>query len=143
MPFQPAFMLRFDDFAREREAIRTVEDWTAFSRKWLDSSTWPTKTPEQYAEDQARKRGPLRLGGRSWSFFSDGLDLDPAARYELHDAVHRVGGPLVFPHMEGVPKEASAGWVQRCGYCEITTRELGDETCPRCGRRLHFANFTE
>ena len=143
MPFQPEFMLRFDEYTRQRDAVRTVEDWTALSRGWFDHSVWPRKTPDQCQQDQARKHSPVRIGGRSWSYFVDGLDLDPAARYELHDAVHRVGSPLVFPHMEGVLKEASAGWEQRCGYCEITTHELGDETCPRCGRRLHFANFTE
>jgi len=143
MPYQPAFLREYGAFARERAEVRTVEEWTAFSRRWLDSSAWPTKTPEQYAQDQARKRGPVRLGGRSWSFFSDGLDLDPVARYELLATVHRVGSPIVFPHLAEAPREAEAGWVQACGYCEMSTRELGDETCPRCGRPLYFANYTE
>jgi hypothetical protein len=143
MAYLPDFMRRFDEFARERDAVRTRDDWRALDRKWLDSSTWPKKTPDQYAADQARKHGPVRIGGRTWSFFSDGLDLDPLARYVLHDTVHRVGSPLVFGHRGDAPKEASAGWVQECGYCEITTHELGDETCPQCGRKLHYANYSE
>jgi len=143
MAYVPEFMRRSDEFARERDAVRTREEWRALSRKWLDASAWPRKTPEQCAEDQARKRGPVRIGGRTWSSFSDGLDLDPLARYVLHDTVHRVGDPLVFPQMADVPREAGAGWVQECGYCEISTRELGEETCPRCGRKLHFANYSE
>ncbi len=143
MPYLPEFMRRFEEFARERDAVRTLEDWQVLNLTWFDRSSWPRKTPDRYAEDQARKRGPVQLGGRTWRFFSDGLDLDPVARYELHDTIHRVGDPLVFPHLLATPREALAGWVQECGFCEITTDELGDETCPQCGRRLHYANYTE
>lgn len=143
MPFKPPFMQRFDEFTRERDQVRSVEDLEAFNRKWFTAAAWPTKTAEQYTQDQAHKRGPLKLGGRSWSYFSDGLDLDPVARYEIQFTLHQVGDPIVFPHMAGVPRDATAGWVQECGYCEISTRELGDETCPRCGRKLYYANYTE
>ena len=143
MAYTPAFMRQFDEFLRERDQVRSVEDWIAFNRKWLDSSAWPRKTPEQCVQDQALKHGPVRIGGRNWTFISDGLDLAPIARYALLDTVHRVGDPIVFPHMTAASRAASAGWVQECGYCEISTRELGEETCPRCGRQLYFANYSE
>ena len=86
-------MLCFEEFAAERRRVRTLEDWTAFAARWFDTSAWPLKPAEQRAAEAAHKRGPVRLGGRIWSYTTWVYDLTPEARYDANAELAAVRGP--------------------------------------------------
>ena len=133
----PEFMRRFDAFDADRRAVRTPADWRAFRDKWLDAAHWPMKTSEQRAAEARGKQGPVELGGRRWSYTTWVYDLTPEARYEYFLTLTTVGNPLLFMRGPDEPPTAPRrGWAQECPYCEISTAEIGDETCPRCQRLL-------
>src|SRR5262245_35505463 len=138
MAFMPDFFLRIHDFDHHRRSLRSEQDWIEFVQKWFPTDSWPLKSPQQLSEESIRKAGPIELGGRSWVFTSWVYDLDPEARYEYFWTLVMVGHPLVFPN-SGRPSSTDLtppGWSQQCPYCEISTDERGDPTCPRCGRLL-------
>src|SRR5256885_10714 len=97
MPFEPEFMRKLGAFRAERDSVRNLEQWQALSDKWLDTTGWPTKGPEQTARESAGKLGPVRLGGRLWSHTSLAYDISPEARYELIYTLKAVGDPIRFP----------------------------------------------
>ncbi len=137
-------MQRFSEFSAERQAVRTVEEWRAFCAKWFDLSAWPCKTSAQLASESLRKRGPIRLGGRQWSYTSWGIDLTPEARYEYCWTLHAVGDPLAFPHMKNRPTPPPGeSWAQECPYCEISTDQIGEEVCPQCSRGLVYVYVSD
>ena len=145
MAFEPAFMRRFAEFDAERRRVRTPEDWRVFASKWFDASSWPMKTPEQRAAESAHKRGPLRVGGRLWSYTSWVYDLSPDARYVYFSTLRRVGDPIRFPGSRagagGTAAGSDAHSAQECPYCEISTAEIGDDLCPQCGRQLVYEHY--
>ena len=140
-PFEPVFMQQFPEFDRERASVRTREQWIAFSRKWFDEKTWPRKTAEQMAADSQRKREAIRLNGRQWVYTQTVYDLSPEARYEYAFTLHDVGDRIRVPEIFAAAKKPEDGWCQECPYCELSTRDIGDEKCPQCGRRLVFAYY--
>ncbi len=79
---------------------------------------------------------PLRLGGREWIYTNSVYDISPEARYEYFYALRMVGAPFQFPTWKTSPKTADRGWRQECPYDEISTAEIGDPICPKCGRKL-------
>jgi len=40
------------------------------------------------------------------------------------------------PELAAATNRSGRGWRQECFFCEISTADIGDPTCPRCGRRL-------
>jgi hypothetical protein len=143
MPFTPEFMLHLDQFRKEREAVRTLDDWETFDKKWLDNTSWPTKTADVLREEGKRKRGPVSIGGRSWGFTDFNDDISPEARYEYFYTLATVGDPINFPDEKSVPKTADEGFRQECPYCEIWTDEIGDDVCPKCRRKLVFGRSSD
>jgi hypothetical protein len=143
MPFEPEFMKRLTEFAADRGRLHSVTDWVAFQGKWFDRSAWPEKSASQRAAESPNKRGPVQIGGRTWGYTSWTYDLTPEARYEYFATLHSVGDPIRFPHEAGIAKTAANGWRQECPFDEISTKELGDESCPRCGRRLQYVRYSE
>ena len=143
MPFEPEFMRRFSEFIAERRRVRSVADWRAFQGKWFDQSGWPEKSPSQRAAESLNKSGPVEIGGRTWGHTSWIYDLTPEARYEYFSTLHSVGDPIRFPDEARVAKTAENGWRQECPFDEISTDQLGDETCPRCGRQLLYVRYSE
>jgi hypothetical protein len=123
-------------FSAALAAVKSLEDWIKLQRKWFDTANWPKKTSSQLAEDSARKRMPLRLGGREWIYTNSVYDISPEARYEYFYALRMVGAPFQFPTWKTSPKTADRGWRQECPYDEISTAETGDPICPKCGRKL-------
>lgn len=87
--------------------------------------------------------GPVKLGGRSWSYTFGSYDLTPEARYEYCWTMAKVGSPLKFPHEAGRKKKPKEGWRQECPYCEISTDELGEAVCPKCGRELADVRYAD
>ena len=137
MRIVPEFMRRFDAFHADRRAVRTAADWRALRDKWLDAAQWPRKTNEQQTMEARGKQGPIELGGRWWAYTTWIYDVSPEARYEYFLTTATVGDPLQFPRGPGEPPTAPrSGWTQECRYCEISTAEIGETTCPRCGRPL-------
>jgi hypothetical protein len=138
MSIEPEFMRRLSEFRAERARVRTVDDWRAFTARWFDSTKWPKKSPAQLATESFAKRAPLDLGGRRWSHTTWAYDLTPEARYEYFAARHEVGLPLLFSVAED-----GRGVTQACPFDEISTPQIGDETCPRCGRRLLYVRVAD
>ena len=134
MSFVPEFMRDFERFDAERRSVDGAAAWRALEAKWFDTSRWPQKSSAQLAEESARKRGPLSLGGRTWSFTSWVYDLVPEARYEYFLTRSTVGQRARFP--ERAHAAAPAGCAHECPHCEISTNEPGGPECPRCGRAL-------
>jgi len=144
MPFQPEFMQRIEEFRAERERVRTLEGWLAFQKKWFDTSGWPVKSSEQLAAESLGKRGPFVLRGRTWGYTTLTYDLTPEARYEYTWTWHTVGDPIKFPHLKDRPTlPPGEGWEQECPYCEISTRDLGEEECPICRRQLVYVSYAD
>ena len=144
MPFQPEFMRKIEEFKAERERVRTLENWQAFQKRWFDTSHWPRKSRQQLATESLGKQGPFVLRGRTWSYSTTTYDLSPEARYEYSWTCHTVGDPLRFPHLKGRPEPPPGEWwEQECPYCEISTREIGEETCPQCRRELVYVYFSD
>jgi hypothetical protein len=143
MPYTPTFMDRFSDYARELGRVGSLSDWIAFTKRWFDSCQWPRKTPEQRSDESRNKRGPVELGGRTWSYTSWVFDLTPEARYEYFSALHLIGDPLKFPDQFTRPKRAADGWRQECPFCEISTDQLADDQCPKCGHPLLYVQYSE
>ena len=125
MPMVPEFMKRRAAFDREREAVRTMEDWNQFETKWFDSKDWPRRPPPE-------RREGLILGGRAWAPTFWVYDLAPEARYEYFFTLRTVGDAA----RGWRPEPGQEGWRQECPFCEISTGDIGDATCPQCGRRL-------
>lgn len=138
MQFIPEFMIHLDQFRKERELVRNIDDWKSFFRKWLDSRTWPVKSVDVLRIEGKRKIGPIQMGGRSWGFSNLNLDISPEARYEYVYTFSKVGTPIKFPKEKNDPKTADRGYRQECPHCEIWTSQIGDRVCPRCGRELVF-----
>ena len=138
MNFDPQFMLQRDLFYKERQAVRSLEDWRSFYKKWLDNSSWPTKPPELIREEGLKKLGPVLIGGRIWGFTSFNDDISPEARYEYVFTMKTIGDPLKFPHEAELPRTAAEGFSQHCPYCELSTNDVGDDICPQCGRKLVY-----
>jgi hypothetical protein len=141
MSLLPEFMRDFERFDAERNRVRDAEGFRALEARWFDTSSWPRKTPAQLADEAAHKRGPVQLGGRSWSFTSWVYDLTPEARYEYFRTRATVGDRVRFP--DRAQPTAGAGWAHECPHCEISTTDPGNDECPRCGRALidvHYAD---
>jgi len=138
MPFNPDFMLKPEQFQRDRKKVLSLDEWKAFYKKWLDTKSWPKKSPDVRREEGKRKRGPVWLGGRLWGFTNFNYDISPEARYEYFFALRTVGGPLKFPDEVELAKTAENGFYQECPYCEIATDQIGEEDCPQCGRKLLY-----
>ncbi len=140
MRFEPEFTIRSEEYGRDKERVRSIEDWRAFAKKWFNQSKWPKKDAGQIAAESSRrlKSGPLRLGGRTWSYTTHYYDISPEAEYEYSSTVWQIGNEICFPEGRNSPKRAEDGWCQECPYCEISTAELGEATCPQCGRKLIY-----
>jgi len=134
----PPYMDRFEAFDAERRRMRTVDDWIALRRQWLDDSAWPRRSPEQLAAMRRGRKQSFRLGGRSWMRTTHVFDLTPEARYELFVTYREFADPIRFPHLATLPKVTGSRWTQQCPACEIVTREIGSMTCPQCARRLVY-----
>ena len=105
----------------------------------------PLDQGQQRAVESAHKRGPLRVGGRLWSYTSWVYDLSPDARYVYFSTLRRVGDPIRFPGSRagagGTAAGSDAHSAQECPYCEISTAEIGDDLCPQCGRQLVYEHY--
>jgi len=112
MPLEPEFMKRHDAFDADRSAVKTVDDWEAFSARWFPTRDWPRKSAADLAAEAPRKRGPVALGQRKWWYTYWTYDLTPEARYEYFYTVATVGDPLRFPVAEvGVTEIDTSGAV--------------------------------
>lgn len=143
MPYVPEFMTQRDEYKRDKGSVASRQDWIAFSRKWFPVARWPRKGPEHAAMEPPRPWEPLHLGGRTWRRVSYAYDITPEARYEYISTKCTMGDPLKFPHEQNGPKTAAEGWRQECPYCQIDTSEIGDDTCPSCGRKLVFNRVSD
>jgi hypothetical protein len=142
--FTPEFMKAFDVFDRERRAIRTLEDWRAFQKRWFDHTNWPKKSKELITKEGIQKaKRPKVINGRRWSTTYFSYDLTPEARYEYCWTLTVIGAPLQSPNWNTAPRTVENGWRQECGYCEISTGSLGDDTCPQCGRPMYYAWYSD
>jgi len=139
--FQPPFMERIAEFDKERRQLHTLEQWRTFAAKWFDTAQWPMKSPEQQKRESSYKQGPFTLGGRQWGYTTWVYDLTPEARYEYFATLRGIGDPLRFPEATNAPRRPEDGWRQECPYCEISTSDLGDAVCPRCGRELIYESY--
>lgn len=143
MPFEPEFMLKPEQFRSDREEVRTLDDWKAFNKKWLIRISWPKKSPDVQRAEAQKKKGPVLIGRRLWSFTNFNFDISAEARYEFFFALRTVGWPLKFPDQVELPKTAENGFYQECPYCEIATTEIGEEICPQCERKLLYHRFSD
>jgi hypothetical protein len=146
MAFEPAFMIRTEEYQRDKEQVRSIDDWVAFAQKWFDESDWPVKNAAQIESETLRKRELCsgRPGGRRWSPASfTYFDFSPEARYEYFLTLAEIGASFTFPERSSGPWKPEEGWSQECPYCEIATREIGDETCPNCHRRLLYSRCAD
>lgn len=142
MPFVPDFMVRTEEYEREKHEVRDVSSWAAFARKWFPTAAWPRKQSED-AATIPRVGKPLWLGGRTWRRVSYSYDITPEARYEFIYTKCTVGDPVKFPHERNSRRTSSDGWRHECPYCQIETSDPGDELCPSCGRTLVFTRATD
>jgi hypothetical protein len=138
MAYVPDFAQQRAIYESEKAAIRTVEDWYAFNRRWFPTQKWPRKSDAQVRAESVNKRGPVDLGGRRWSNVTYSYDLTPEDRYEYVFTQRTIGDPLRYPEEQATEKTPADGWAQECPYDEISTTQIGDMTCPKCGRRLVF-----
>jgi len=134
--YEPDYMRHLAEFTVERGQVKTVEDWRRFSARWFNVASWPQKTDAELAAEQSSLRGPVTIGGRCWSplFYRHAITRE--ARYEYYATLHGIGDPLRFRHIMDVPRVEGAMWSRECGYCALSTRESGSDTCPGCGRFL-------
>ena len=56
----------------------------------------------------------------------------------MFSALRNLGEPLIFTDENNIPKTTEYGWSQDCPYCEISTTDIGDDICPKCGRKLLY-----
>ncbi len=140
MAYEPEFMKRFEEYNKEKQAIKTLEDWRRFKKKWFDWQNWPRKTAAQQREYEIKCKNPIQAGGRTWHHTLLLLDITPEARYEYSVTSDEIGFPLAFPNGIHKPQDLSNtyGWSQECPFDEIATDEIGDEICPVCGRKLIY-----
>ena len=140
MSITPSFMQHFAKFDRERRSIRTLREWNAFKKKWFDSAAWPGKTKEQLAREdiQRRKKISKIRDGRRWAPGFWLIDLTAEARYEYFWTLSVIGAPLRDPRWNTITPTAEGGWFQECGYCNISTPDLGSAVCPVCGRTMYY-----
>lgn len=143
MSFEPVFMTKFDEYQSEKGKVRTVADWIAFKKRWFDKADWPRLTPQQTQERSRHKRGPVEIGGRTWSYTNFAYDITPEARYEYFFTLSGIGAALAFGITAAQAKTAERGWRQECPFDEISTDEIGDETCPKCGRKLVYTQYAD
>ena len=143
MEYKPNFLIRFEEYNKEKQAIENIEDWIRFNKKWFNTKDWPKKTEVQKEEYSRKSKNTIQLDGRTWFYTFLLYDLTPEARYELIRTSNEIGMPLVFPNGVHKPKDLSNtnGWTQECPYDEIATLEIGDEICPLCGRKLIYVWF--
>ena len=139
----PNFTQHLKKFRADLAGVKTIEDWLTFQKEWFDTANWPKKSRDQRASESAKKRGPVKIGGRTWSYTNWTYDLSPEARYEYFWALRMVGAPLKFPDWHKSPKIAANGWRQECPYDEISTDGIGDSTCPKCGRKLVLTWYSD
>ena|SRR5579884_1921127 len=132
----PRFAQENEAFWADLRSVKTLPDWMRFQREWFDTANWPKKTSSQLAQESVRKRGPVTIGGREWSYTNWVYDLPPQSRYDYFWALRMVGAPLKFPDWRASPKTAENGWRQECPFDEISTSEIGEPICPKCGREL-------
>jgi hypothetical protein len=138
MSYTPDFMKRFEEFDRERDAIRTEADWTAFVARWFDQTQWPLKPPETLNKEGLQKAAvPKVQEGRRWAPVFTHFDLTPEARYEYFWTINTVGNRFKFPQLKEEHRTAMGAWVKECGFCEISTAEPGSDKCPQCRRPLY------
>jgi len=142
MSYEPLFMKGWEKYIKDQSNVKTKNDWIEFRRKWYDEDEkkWPKKTPQQRAEESTKKRGPIKIGGRTLVHVSYPFDLTSEARYELMKTSTEIGLRLVLPNGYHSPQESgdNQGWMQECPYCEIATHEIGDENCPICTRKMIY-----
>ncbi len=138
MSYNPKFIVEFEKYNKEKQNIKTFDDWQKFNKKWFDKKNWPQKTSSQFAEDSKNKISPCQLGGRLWGYTTYIYDITPEARYEMFSALRNLGEPLIFTDENNITKTAEYGWSQDCPYCEISTTDIGDDICPKCGRKLLY-----
>ena len=138
MPFQPMFMQSLPSFHKELGAVKTPSEWTAFRKRWFsDESSWPRKTTDQVKNESTLKRGPVQIAGCEWGFSSFAFDITPESRHEYFTA-SQIGIEILFPRPPGEKRSGEDGWTRHCFYDEIWTREVGQDSCPKCGRTLIF-----
>lgn len=140
MSFTPGFMKAFKAFDRERRSLRSLKEWHAFRKRWFCDEDWPRKSSEQLkSEGVVQRKSISRLrDGRRWAPGFWLFDLTPEARYEYFWTVFVIGSPLEEPRWNKAPRTPATGWQQECGYCQISTWDMGDDVCPRCGRALYY-----
>jgi hypothetical protein len=143
MPHTPEFRQKFEEYSREKLQIKNLQDWAEFAKKWFPSVKWPRKTPQQLGCESQGKKGPIKLGGRVWSYETYAYDIKPEDRYEYIYTLKTIGDALRFPDEQISSKIASEGWRQECPFCEIETGEIGEDVCPLCGRKLVFKRYSD
>ncbi len=140
MPFQPEFMIKTEEYEKEKSKIVSGDDWRKFKFKWFNESTWPKKTLEQREIESINNREAKIIKGRKWGHVFYPYDITSEARYEMFVTLYEIGFPLVF--LNGIQKpnniNNNQGWNQDCPYDEISTMEIGDKICPICGRRMIY-----
>ena len=136
--FIPDFMKEFDTFDRQRRSIRTLDEWHSFRKRWFDHTDWPLKSGKQLIKEMKKDVIPIVLNGRGFAPGHWLYDLSAEARYEYFWTLHVIGDPLLCPDWNKVPRTRETGWQQECAYCQISTWDFGDDTCPRCGRTMYY-----
>jgi hypothetical protein len=136
-------MVHKDEYEREKGLVSDLPHWAAFARKWFPTETWPRKGTRDATAVAPHPWEPLFLGGRKWRRVSYAYDISPEARYEYVYTKSTLGDPIKFPYEQNSPRTPAEGWRQECPYDEIVTQEIGDDICPKCGRKLVFSRVSE
>lgn len=135
--------MEYQKYIKEKQQVRTFNDWLVFKKRWFNKTEWPEKSSFQLKEESYNKIGPINLGGRLWGYTTYIYDITPDSRYEMFSALRNLGEPLFFGDEIKIPRTSEYGWFQECPYCEISTTDIGDEICPKCGRKLLYGRAAE
>ena len=140
MSFVPKFMKSFKTFDRERRSLRTAKQWHAFRKRWFDSENWPEKSKDRLGRhwDKQQKLISKIRDGRRWAPGLWIVDLAPEARYHYFWTLWVIGSPLLDSRWNEIRRTPETRWWQECGYCQISTQDFGDLTCPVCRREMYW-----
>lgn len=140
MSFTPQFIKAFKTFDFERRSLRSLKEWHAFRKRWFRDKDWPTKSSGQLRSEGVKQRRLISKirDGRRWAPGFWRIDLTPEARYEYFWTLYAIGSPLECTRWNTVPRTSATWWHQECGYCQISTWDLGGDICPSCGRTLYY-----
>jgi len=128
MSYTPPFMDQKLEYETEKNKVKSLDDWIAFSKKWFNCETWPARLANQQPKVVLPSDG-------NWSRSFWIYDLTPEARYEYFSVLHTLGLQIRSPNY--LPSLAN-GCGKECPYCEMVSFDYEPELCPLCHRKLVY-----